>query len=184
MLYLMRTSFTQKEVTEILGISPNTLQGWSRDGLVIPSVANTKGRGIMRLYSVSDLTQIKIVSILSRKSFNRTLIKSLCDHLSGESFKEQAKKLKMSKKDFKASNSRDALTGRVISSVQILVDIHRESLLSPYFDHFGFPLYLILSDDTWTFRQNLKFDSMPGGSTVVLIIDISKIMDEIKRKIG
>lgn len=174
MLYLMRTSFTQKEVIEILGISPNTLQGWSRDGLVIPSVANTKGRGIMRLYSVNDLTQIKIISILSRLSFNRTLIKSLCDHLSGEFIKEQARVLKLSKKDLKAGG---------FSSIKDVVDTHRDSLLSPYFDRFGTPLYLILSNDIWTFRQNLKFDSMPGDSTVILIIDISKIMDEIKRKI-
>lgn len=166
-------SFTQKEIVEIIGINPNTLQVWLRDGLIIPSIANPKGRGQTRLYSVSDLTLIKIISILSQLSYNRATIKGLCDYLNGEMIKKQAKLLKPTKKMLKAGG---------FSSVKDLISLHKESKLDPFFHHFGTPLYIILSNEKWELRINLN--SLPEDRTTLLIINVTKIMDEIKQKIG
>jgi DNA-binding transcriptional MerR regulator len=66
--------FTQKQVAEITKVKDGTIQAWARDGLIIPSIANTKGRGTSRLYSPADLINIAVIKILSEMSFNRDLI--------------------------------------------------------------------------------------------------------------
>ena len=144
----MKTSFTQKEVAEILEISPNTIQGWSRDGLIIPSVENPKGRGGTRLYSASDLTHIKIVSILSGFAYNRDVIKSLCNTIHGIKFITNLK----------------------------------ETILDPYRNRPGQTIYIKRSDKKWQLGENTTTD-IPKDSTTALIINVSKIMDEIKAKL-
>jgi len=168
-LYVMQPSFTQKQATEIVGISPNTLQGWTRDGLIIPSIANPKGRGKTRLYSASDLTLMKIISYLSDSSFNRDVIKSLCDYLYGKlpfgvNIKDVARKFPHS------------------PGVNYLSNM-KENLLNPLLKR-SKPVLLKLSDDKWDeIGSGGLVTTIIGDSTRVLIINVTKIMEEIKQKL-
>lgn len=154
-----KRSFTQKEATDITEISPNTLQGWTRDGLIIPSIANPRGRGKMRLYSASDLVLIKIVSILSGYSYNRDVIKEICDYVN--------KKTAISKIAAKKSDIKETHLNPLIERLED----------AP-------PILLKLSDNKWDEIGTEPFaTAMPGKSTTVLIINVSKIVNEIRSKI-
>ncbi len=75
--------YTQQQGSRITGISPNTIQGWARDGLVVPSIKQDVGRGRARMYTTADIIHIAIIGALTEKAFNRNLIRSLCDYLQG-----------------------------------------------------------------------------------------------------
>jgi len=162
--------FTHKEVVEILEVNPNTLQVWLRDGLIIPSIANPKGRGATRLYSAADLTQIKIISILSQFSYNRTIVKNLCDLLHGKIPSSNINLAALAKKN------------PHIPAFKQLADI-KENLLNPFLKRTGPPIILKLSDNKWDEIGPGFATAIPGNSTVVLIINVSRVMDEIKKKV-
>ena len=162
-------TFTQKEVIEILDVNPNTLQVWLRDSLIIPSVANPKGRGATRVYSASDLTMIKIVSILSQFSYNRSSIKSLCDFLRG-----------------KLPSGRDAISiakkNPHVRGLKGLITL-KEDLLNPLYDRSGSPIILKMSDNKWDEIGQGIYTAIPGKNKIILIVNVSEIMAEIRKKI-
>ena len=57
-------SFNTKMACKIVGISLRQVQYWDETGLVKPSVREAAGRGTIRLYSYTDLIQLKVVKTL------------------------------------------------------------------------------------------------------------------------
>jgi len=54
-------AFNSKMVRRIVGVSLRQIQYWDERGFIRPSVRLANGRGTSRLYSYSDLLQLKIV---------------------------------------------------------------------------------------------------------------------------
>jgi len=57
-------SFNTKMACKIVGISLRQVQHWDETGLVKPSVREASGKGTIRLYSYTDLIQLKVVKTL------------------------------------------------------------------------------------------------------------------------
>jgi DNA-binding transcriptional MerR regulator len=51
-------------VCSIVGITYRQLDYWARTGLLLPSISDAKGSGSQRLYSYTDLVQLKVIKRL------------------------------------------------------------------------------------------------------------------------
>ncbi|HBA39378.1 MAG TPA: hypothetical protein DCZ05_06450, partial [Deltaproteobacteria bacterium] len=58
-------AFNSKMVRRIVGVSLRQIQYWDEQGFIRPSVKLAEGRGTQRLYSFSDLVQLKVVKDLT-----------------------------------------------------------------------------------------------------------------------
>ena len=56
--------FRGPQVCKIVGITYRQLDYWARTGLLRPSLADAKGSGSQRLYSYSDVVELKVVKQL------------------------------------------------------------------------------------------------------------------------
>src|SRR5579875_1247361 len=52
------------QVCSIVGITYRQLDYWARTGLMHPSISQAKGSGSQRIYSYSDLLQLKVIKRL------------------------------------------------------------------------------------------------------------------------
>jgi DNA-binding transcriptional MerR regulator len=59
-----RLGYRGPQVCSIVGITYRQLDYWARTGLLEPSVSRARGSGSQRLYSYSDLLQLKVVKRL------------------------------------------------------------------------------------------------------------------------
>ncbi len=57
-------SFNTKTASRIIGVSLRQLQHWDEKGLVKPSIREAAGKGTIRLYSYTDLIQLRVVKTL------------------------------------------------------------------------------------------------------------------------
>ena len=57
-------SFNTKTASKIVGISLRQLQHWDEKGLLKPSIREAAGKGTIRLYSYTDLIQLRVVKTL------------------------------------------------------------------------------------------------------------------------
>lgn len=57
-------SFNTKTVSKIIGVSLRQLQHWDEKGLIKPSIREAAGKGTIRLYSYTDLIQLRVVKTL------------------------------------------------------------------------------------------------------------------------
>jgi predicted RNase H-like HicB family nuclease/DNA-binding transcriptional MerR regulator len=57
-------SFNTKTACKIVGVSLRQLQHWDEEGLVKPSIREAAGKGTIRLYSYTDLIQLRVVKTL------------------------------------------------------------------------------------------------------------------------
>ena len=57
-------NFNTKMVCKIIGVSPRQIQHWDETELVKPSIREAAGKGTVRLYSYTDLIQLKVVKTL------------------------------------------------------------------------------------------------------------------------
>lgn len=57
-------SFNTRTASKIIGVSLRQLQHWDEKGLVKPSTREASGKGTVRLYSYSDLIQLRVVKTL------------------------------------------------------------------------------------------------------------------------
>ncbi len=57
-------SYRGPQVCAIVGITYRQLDYWARTDLIRPSVADAKGSGTQRLYSYSDLLELKVIKSL------------------------------------------------------------------------------------------------------------------------
>ena len=73
------------QVCSIVGITYRQLDYWTRTKLIKASVADAAGSGTQRLYSYSDLLQIKVIKSLLDSGFDlkkvRKVIETLSDRL-------------------------------------------------------------------------------------------------------
>lgn len=73
--------FTSKQVSEILGITYKQLDYWDRQKLLSPSVSSAKGSGSVRLYSIADVRQLKVVKELKDMGISLQKIKKCLNTL-------------------------------------------------------------------------------------------------------
>lgn len=58
------TGYRGPQVCSIVGITYRQLDYWARTGLLHPSISEAKGSGSQRLYSYTDLVQLKVIKRL------------------------------------------------------------------------------------------------------------------------
>jgi DNA-binding transcriptional MerR regulator len=56
--------FRGPQVCKVIGITYRQLDYWARTGLLRPSIADARGSGTQRLYSYSDLVELKVIKQL------------------------------------------------------------------------------------------------------------------------
>ena len=61
------TGFRAPQVCGVVGITYRQLDYWARTGLITPSIQRASGSGTQRLYSFSDIVQLKVVKRLLEK---------------------------------------------------------------------------------------------------------------------
>jgi len=93
-------NFNSKMVSRIVGVSLRQIQYWDERGFIRPSVKHAEGRGTKRLYSFSDLVQLKVVKDLTDYGLSLQKIRRCLSYLK-RSFPE---------------------TGRPLSSLRYLTD--------------------------------------------------------------
>ena len=74
-------AFDSKTVSRIVGVSLRQIQYWDERGFISPSVKTAGGRGTRRLYSFSDLVQLKVVKDLADHGLSLQKIRRCLSHL-------------------------------------------------------------------------------------------------------
>lgn len=74
-------AFDSKTVSRIVGVSLRQIQYWDERGFIRPSVKTAGGRGTKRLYSFSDLIQLKVVKDLGDHGLSPGKIRRCLRHL-------------------------------------------------------------------------------------------------------
>lgn len=69
------------QVCNLVGISYRQLDYWARTGLIRPSVQTARGSGTQRLYSFTDIVQLKVVKRLLDAGMSLKRIRSAMDIL-------------------------------------------------------------------------------------------------------
>jgi DNA-binding transcriptional MerR regulator len=85
-------TFDSKTVSRIVGVSLRQIQYWDERGFIRPSVKTAGGRGTKRLYSFSDLVQLKVVKDLGDHGLSLGKIRRCLRHLK-DSFPEDKQPL-------------------------------------------------------------------------------------------
>lgn len=73
--------FNSKAASRIVGVSLRQIQYWDEQGFIRPSVRAATGRGSQRLYSFTDLVQLKIVKDLTDHGLSLQKIRRCLVHL-------------------------------------------------------------------------------------------------------
>ena len=74
-------SFNTKMACQIVGISQRQIQHWDETGLVKPSLREAAGKGTIRLYSYTDLIQLKVVKTLRNHRISLQEIRRSLEYL-------------------------------------------------------------------------------------------------------
>lgn len=74
-------NYNTKLVSKVTGASPRQMEYWDRTGLVKPSVQPAVSKGIPRLYSFTDLIQIKTVATLREEGISLQKIRRCIAYL-------------------------------------------------------------------------------------------------------
>ena len=69
------------QVCNLVGISYRQLDYWARTGLICPSIQSARGSGTQRLYSFTDVVQLKVVKRLLDAGMSLKRIRSAMDIL-------------------------------------------------------------------------------------------------------
>jgi DNA-binding transcriptional MerR regulator len=75
------TGYRAPQVCNVVGISYRQLDYWARTGLITPSVQRAAGSGTQRLYSFSDVVQLKVVKRLLDAGMSLKKIRKAMDIL-------------------------------------------------------------------------------------------------------
>ncbi len=73
--------FNSKTVSSIVDVSLRQIQYWDEQGFIRPTIRQATGRGSKRLYSFSDLVQLKVVKNLSDHGLSLQGIRLCLPHL-------------------------------------------------------------------------------------------------------
>lgn len=74
-------NFNTKTVSAITNLSTRQIDYWDRTHFIKPSVSEASGYGSVRLYSFSDLVQLKVAKILMDKSISLQKIRKAISYL-------------------------------------------------------------------------------------------------------
>ena len=76
-------AFTARQAQELTGVTRRKLDYWIDRGLITPQVDEAKGRGRVRLFSLSDLVELR-VAVWLRDRISLQLIRKVVDALRAE----------------------------------------------------------------------------------------------------
>lgn len=74
-------NFNTKTIAKILGLSMRQIDYWDRTHFVKPSVSEASGYGSVRLYSFTDLVQLKVAKTLIDKGISLQKIRKAINYL-------------------------------------------------------------------------------------------------------
>jgi DNA-binding transcriptional MerR regulator len=74
-------SFTAVQASRITGIPYRTIDHWARTALIVPSIAQAKGPGTDRLYSLTDLIALRVVRELRHNGISLKSLHRVVDFL-------------------------------------------------------------------------------------------------------
>lgn len=77
-------AYRAPQVCSLVGISYRQLDYWARTGLITPSVQQASGSGSQRLYSFSDVVQLKVVKRLLDAGMSLKKIRKAMEIMSAE----------------------------------------------------------------------------------------------------
>ncbi|HET9258962.1 MAG TPA: MerR family transcriptional regulator [Acidimicrobiia bacterium] len=72
------------QVCKLVGITYRQLDYWARTGLIVPSLAQAQGSGSQRMYSFSDVVQLKVIKNLLDAGMSLKKIRSAVEILRAE----------------------------------------------------------------------------------------------------
>lgn len=78
---MTETGFRAPTVCSLVGITYRQLDYWARTGLITPSLQNASGSGTQRVYSFTDLVQLKMIRRLKDAGMSLPKIRSAMDTL-------------------------------------------------------------------------------------------------------
>lgn len=78
---ITRCGYKTQEVTKIVGLTQRQLDYWDRTGFFRPSIAAGSGRGKSRIYSFSDLIQLKIIKNLRNAGVTLSSLRMIAKYL-------------------------------------------------------------------------------------------------------
>ena len=78
---LSEQGYRAPQVCNLVGITYRQLDYWARTGLITPSVQSARGSGSQRLYSFTDIVQLKVVKRLLDAGMSLKKIRSAMDIL-------------------------------------------------------------------------------------------------------
>src|SRR3954471_20456313 len=70
----LQPGYLPKDVVELTGVPYSTLNLWAKQGFIRPSVREANGTGSARIYSESDLAELRIAMVLRRAGISTPLI--------------------------------------------------------------------------------------------------------------
>jgi DNA-binding transcriptional MerR regulator len=73
--------FRGPQVCSIVGITYRQLDHWTRTKLVRPSIAEAHGRGTQRLYSYTDLVELKVIKSLLDGGLSLQSVRKVIEYL-------------------------------------------------------------------------------------------------------
>jgi DNA-binding transcriptional MerR regulator len=77
----VQSGFSGTRTAEIVGITYRQLDYWARTDLVRPSISDAKGSGSRRLYSYTDLVQLKLIKRLLDAGIKLESVRDVFDEL-------------------------------------------------------------------------------------------------------
>jgi len=77
----VQRNFSGTRTAEIVGITYRQLDYWARTDLVRPSISDAKGSGSRRLYSYTDLVQLKLIKRLLDAGIKLESVRDVFDEL-------------------------------------------------------------------------------------------------------
>ena len=77
----MTEGYRAPQICKLVGISYRQLDYWARTGLLVPSLQQAKGSGSQRLYSFTDVVQLKVIKRLLDAGMSLMKIRSAVEIL-------------------------------------------------------------------------------------------------------
>ena len=78
---VVKSGFSGKRTSELVGITYRQLDYWARTDLIRPSLADAKGSGSRRRYSYQDLLELKVVKTLLDAGIRLEMVREVFSYL-------------------------------------------------------------------------------------------------------
>lgn len=159
---MKKNHFTKKEVAELTGLVPSTVNFYTEKEIITPDIDNPKGRGKTRLYSYENLVEFLIVKYLKSCGLGLDIIKKVMSFISKNAIEKRQKWWK-DRIDGKASQENaycliyDPTTDNPEVKFQTSLDTHLETV----------------DGVKYTLNKYLE------GHTMLIAFDLSAIVEKI-----